>query len=231
MALITPGSLAGQISGRVGSVVYSHNRGGPYVRNGTIPVTVTSTDALAQKARVAYLSQAWRDLTSTQQLAWEAWADVNQVINRLGARIRLTGHQSYIRLNTNVIYWGNPPISDPPILPAPAPCSSLSLAVDIAAGTAEVTYAPTPLDTDDRLRCWVAVVDSPGITYVHNLLRLTATSAKAHASPLDIYTAITARFGSLVAGQTIHLQADVCTDTNGQISQRQATSTVAVAGP
>jgi len=53
MAIFNPGPLVGQVSGRVGGTVFSHNRGGAYIRNGSIPYAVYSQKALQAKSALS----------------------------------------------------------------------------------------------------------------------------------------------------------------------------------
>lgn len=231
MALIVPGSLAGQVSGRIGSVVYSHNRGGPYVRNGTIPTLVTSPAAMAVKARLAAASQAWQALTSAQKLAWGAWAQTNPVINRVGHSVTLSGHQCYVMLNTRIAQAGGTAITVPPIAAAPGPLTSLSLTADIGAGDFEAVFTATPLGAGIGLWTRAAVVDSTGINNVSNLLKVVDISAAAETSPYDIEAAITASFGTLTVGQVVHIEVSTVRLADGQLSKPLKASAVVTSTP
>lgn len=226
MALIVPGSLAGQVSGRIGSVVYSHNRGGPYVRNGTVPTRVTSADALAAKARLAAASQAWQNLTDAQRLAWAAWAQVNPVVNRVGHSITLTGHAAYVALNSRLAQAGQAAITLPPVAEAPAPLSALSATGDIGAGDAELVFTPAPLAAGIALFTRAAVVDSTGITNVQNLLKVVYISAAALATDYAWQSSVEAAFGALAVGQVVHFECQTIRLADGQVSKPLKTSVV-----
>ena len=226
--LFTAGPLAGQLSGRLGSIVASRNRFGSYFRNGTIPITSTTPDALNAKARMAAISQQWQDLTSDQKLAWKAWATTNPALNRLGQQIILSPNAAYVSLNTRLHFIGSASIVDPPLEQAPAALLTLAQNADIGAGTFDLVYTATPLAADDKLWIQSCVVDSAGINYVQNLLRLIGTSPAAQASPFDHQSLVEARFGTLQVGQTVHSQVAVMDNANGQISPALATRTVVI---
>jgi len=218
MALIRPGGLVGQISGRLGGDVYSHNRYGQYVRAGSNPVTSTTSYALAAKARMTSVTQGWQSRTAAQKLAWNAWATTNPTINRLGESIHLTGHAAYVGINTRLLSCGVVQITTPPIEAAPAPLATLSLAADIGPGVFEFAYTTTPLAAADYLWINACVLDSTGINYVENYLRLVGVSAAAQASPFDPQTLIEARFGAVAVDQIIVATVSVFDSLTGQLS-------------
>lgn len=218
MALIKPGGIVGQISGRVGGDVYSSNRYGRYVRNGSIPITSTTTEAINAKGRLATVSQAWQGLTAAQRAAWASWAQTNPVVNRLGDSVVLTGHAAFVKCNTVLYYLGAAQIDDPPLSTAPVPLVTLTQSCDIGAGTFDLTYTATPLAADEYLYIRTAVVDSHAINYVQNLLKLVGVSAAAQASPFDHQTLVEGRFGTLQVGQRVHTEVSVVSDDTGLVS-------------
>ena len=227
MAIFTPGPAVGQISGRVGGSVFSHNRGGPYIRNGSIPTTVTTDAAVNQKARLASISADWQNLTDAQRLAWVSWAQTNPVVNALGHQITLSGHQAFNQINCRLDLHSQTLLDVPPVGAAPDPLTGLTLTADIGAGDFQVAFTATPLGAAIAIEVWGCIVTSPGITYVDNLMRFIQVSAAAQASPLDIETAFTARFGTPQVGQVVHVKARTVTLAAGLVSGfRQDTAAV-----
>lgn len=231
MALVTPGSLVGQISGRIGAVVYSHNKGGPYVRNGTIPVTSTTPDALAAKARLGGFATNWKNLTAGQRLAWQDWAAENPYINRLGQARPITGIAAYISLNTRLAAAGATAIADPPITPTPAPLSTFSAVVDIGSGGTSATFTPTPLAASERLWMEAAVTNSSGIRNVEAYKRFIGVSGAAQATGYDFETQLVARLGALVAGQYVTLFFRVFDEDSGLYSPPLRAETTVIDTP
>lgn len=218
MALITPGSIVGQVSGRIGSVIFSHNRGGPYARNGVIPVSPFTQYTAEQKAAFAAVSQDWRGLTDDQRKSWETWAQSNPVMNRLGSSTTLQGNAAYISINCRLAREGLSTLDDPPISAPPEALETLSATFDIGLGDFELTFTATPLGATERLYVMGAVVDSPSINYVKNLLKLVTVSAAAQASGLDIESDVVERFGTLLVGQKVVITAAVFDHATGLLS-------------
>jgi hypothetical protein len=218
MALITAGPMVGQVSGRLGSVVFSHNRGGPYVRNGTIPTLVTSQEAINAKARLSAQSQAWDNLTAIQRLAWLEWARSNPVVNRLGSQVTIAGNAAFVGINTRLAYAGDTLLTEPPIADPPLALASLTPTFDLGPGTFDLAFTATPLPAGVKLWVTITVLNNPAVNYVENRLRLLLASAAAQASPLDIETETTARFGTLSVGQKIVARVFTFDGATGLIS-------------
>lgn len=218
MALIRPGGIVGQISGRIGGDVYSHNRYGSYIRNGTIPVTSTTEAAIAAKARMTEATQTWQALTANQRRDWTGYAAANPVVNRVGQSIQLTGHVAYVGINARMLAMGEAKLTAPPVGPPPLPLLTMSLTADIGLGTTEVTFTATPLAATERLYLWGCRLQSAGISFVENYLRLFNISAAAETSPFDYQTVYEARLGTMAVGEIVVMRIAVIDDATGLLS-------------
>jgi hypothetical protein len=198
------------------------------MRRRAVPVTSTTPEALAAKARLTTVTQAWQSLAAENKLAWNSWALTNPSINSLGQPQALTGHQAFVGLGARLLILGSPIALTPPLLAAPAPFTSISLVADIGAGAVELTFAPTPTGGVEKVWIRAAIITSPGITYVENQLRFIFASGLAQASPLDIETEVVARLGALGIGNTLFVQASVAYQDNGQLSAPLKVSAVVV---
>lgn len=226
MALFTPGPAVGQISGRVGGTVFSHNRGGMYMRNGVIPTASNTPAAILAKARITAVSRQWAALTDAQQVAWKTWSQNNPVVNRLGSSTTLSGHMAYMQINNRLTQAGDTVLSVPPVDPAPAPLLTFSAAADASDDSCTLTFTATPVGAAVRLWVNVAVVDGAGIKYVQNLYKLVKISAKNQATGLDIGPEILDRFGDILEGQVVHLLAQTFDTATGLLSGPLYTSCV-----
>lgn len=219
MAKIMFGGPVANASGSMAGVVFSHNRYGSYTRRRTVPVKSETTYATNAKAKLAAASAAWKALTTDQRNAWVAWAKTNPIVDTLGEKRILDGHAAYVKLNNRLLQAGLSQITVPPVASAPVALTSLTLTADIGAGDFEIAFTPTPAPAGTSIWVEAAVVDSPGITYVTNLYKLVIISAAAQASPLDIQAEVTARFGTLTAGQKVFVRASVFNRSSGLLSQ------------
>lgn len=219
MAKFTPGPMVAAVSGSIGGTVFSRNRGGAYTRNRAIPITSTTADALAAKARLGSISGDWQGLTAGERDSWKFWADANPINNTLGMSIRKTGQQAFVGLNIRLALAAAAAITDPPIVTAPNALLTALQDADIGLGDTDLTYTATPLGASEQIWLQAAVTSSAGIEYVTNLLRFAGVSAAAQASPFDDQSIIEARIGTLVVGQTLHVFASVFDNATGLLSK------------
>jgi hypothetical protein len=215
MAIFTPGPAAASISGSVGGVVFSHNRGGPYMRRRPIPVNGAGSSQTSARAEFVAASQMWQTRADATKAAWNTWAVNNKIPNALGNLIQLSGHQAFVQVVTwrSIAGWV---VDDAaPAEPRPAAPLTYSVTADIGAGNVEVAFTPTPFAATKYLVVWTAVCDSPGITYVKNLWKLTQISAAAVASPLDIQAATETLWGTLAVGQKLWVKLQTLVSPSG----------------
>lgn len=218
MALMIPGPVVSQLSGRIGGTIFSRNKGGAYIRNGSKPIIVTTEAAQTIKAIVAANSRAWADLTEVVRAAWKTWAGENPVINRLGQARTLSGHQAFVQLNSRLLYAGQTPLTNPPMGAAPPPALTSITSLDISDTEAEIGFTPTPLAATHALQISAYPAPSEGIANVKNRLALVYTGAAATTSPVDVFADVETRFGTLQAGQVLHIAARVLDFSTGLIS-------------
>lgn len=219
MALIVPGSGVGQISGKLGSVVFSHNRGGAYVRARSIPCQPGGYYQDKIRAAVELASKAWRGLTDEARAAWNNWAAQNPQPNRIGQMIRLQGNAAYVQLNARVIFneYANT-IGVPPAVDPPDPLTSMAGHFDIGAGGFDVSFGPSPLGASEHVYVWGCLLQDPSIKFVKNRLRLVACSDAAQVQPYDVQAAFTARFGAPQVGNGVTFVVQVWDNVTGLIS-------------
>lgn len=229
MAIFTPGPAVGQVSGRVGGTVFSRNRGGAYMRNGSKPSKVLTDKALRYKTYFTAASQAWTALTAAQQLAWTIWSRTQSKVNRLGRAIQLTGQAQFIGLTARLFALGEAVVVTPPTKPAPAAAVPTGFTVDSGSGNTELTFDTTPLPAGVHLWIRGAKVNSAGITNVENLLTEVLLSDAAATSPVDLSTALVYAFGPLQTGATYVLQIRTCDEASGLVSGPFYVRTVCVA--
>lgn len=126
MALIKSTVLA-QISGSINGMTFSHNRGGAYARNRSIPSNPGTDRQDEVRTALSSLAKAWADaLTESQRNLWRVYGAGTTVTNRLGDQITLSGIAAFQRINLfRMSSLDLAPILDPPALhpvrePAPS---------------------------------------------------------------------------------------------------------------
>lgn len=105
-------------SGSIAGTTSSHNRAGQYVRNRRKPVQPVGTGRRGFiKSAFGSASTAYAGISGSVQAAWQAYADGHPYVDRLGQAIKLTGHQMFVAINTQLLNVGavinsTPPLSD-----------------------------------------------------------------------------------------------------------------------
>ncbi len=221
-------ALATAVSGSIGGITGSHNRGGMYLRARVTPINPQTVDQLAARNRLASQSSAWGALTEPQRLSWNDFAAQNPVADKLRQSQILTGQQTYVKVNVRLEQATDPVLTDAPIGTAPASLTSVAATFDIGAGTTEITFAPNPTGADIRLWLTASVTNSPGIEFVKNLTRVITITAKNVASGFDYLTVLEAKFGTLQVGQKVSLFPRAFDSTTGLISGMQRVDGIVV---
>lgn len=226
MAKIKLGVMIGQASGSLGSTVFSHNRGGTYVRLRSVPVQPGSAPQLLRRAVLSALSSDWATLTEANRLSWKVWAQNNPVVDTLGDKRILTGHMAYIQLNARLQGLGWPTFDTPPVEAAPPALTGLSIAASVASQNVVVTFAPSPIGAGNML--WITACKTPTATinYIKNLLRWVDADTVLGGSPYTC-TAIATILGALTLNERVIVHVSVFDNQTGLLSTpREARCTV-----
>jgi hypothetical protein len=149
---------------------------------------------------------AWRGLTALLQAGWESLGASMTRTDSLGQTYTLTGFQAYCSINNNNVAAGNAVVSAAPALVTPS--ALLTVTLTLTASAFSIAYTPTPLSTGQRLFSFVSQQRSAGRSFEGDF-RLVAVSAAAAASPADVFTAYSARFGTPVVGNRVFCSLEV----------------------
>lgn len=92
--------LVTQMSGSLGGITGSHNKGGLYLRARSIPVNPNSAAQQAVRNALSSLVNLWTGtLTAAKRAAWETYAANVPKTDTLGDTLQLSGQQWYIGAN------------------------------------------------------------------------------------------------------------------------------------
>jgi hypothetical protein len=218
MALVKFGPAIANASGSIGGTVFSHNRGGSYMRTRVVPIKVENGYTMVVRDAMSQVSRLWGGLTNAQREAWREYSVITPSVNRLGESKTLGGHVAFNKINARLIQQGATPIDVPPLTAPPDPLDTLSVAIGVGAGTAIVTFTGTPLPAGVSLWLWAATVASPGVSYVANKWRLVYKSAAAAATGMDVMGELEDRFGTLQAGQGLYFRGQTLDTASGLVS-------------
>jgi len=145
MALILTGGGVLAISGKIAGQVFSRNRSGPYIRAIGVPVDPSTARQNLMRTIIAGSAPRWLTvLTQAQRDAWDVYANSIVTTNRLGAAIKLTGFNHYIRSRSFLRQNGIAGVdTGPVILNLPGGDALFDAVVDEAGQQLSVTFDDT----------------------------------------------------------------------------------------
>lgn len=180
MAIFRP--LLGELRGRLSGCVFSHNKGGDYVRKGTTPTNPNTSRQQTTRSILGSYSTFWlSNLSQAARDAWDVWAATHPVKNSLGEDVYISGLAWYVKCCTRLSDAGEGAPSMPPT--EGAPDGFTSLACDISAvATVDVTFVPA-LGATEVMQLWASLPVTVGSKPNLKQCRLVGYSALAEASP------------------------------------------------
>jgi hypothetical protein len=228
MAKIKLGQAIAQASGSVGGTVFSHNRFGAYLRNRSIPVQPESTAQINRRNFFGAASANWATLSANARKAWLVWAQNNPIVDSLGDKRIMDGHQAYTMLSTRLraIPWASP--DTPPVLAAPTALLTCTAVISAAAQTIVFTFTPAPLIANNILVVMGAKAPTASVNYIKNLLRRLPTSDAGQATGWTMSGA-DAILGTFTIGEVVTLRVAQLHLDNGLMSTFFQTRTTVVA--
>lgn len=212
--------------GKINGSVASKNRAGAYFRT---KVTGVNPDTAAQqsvRATLASYSQGWRSLSQSQRDAWNAAVGDFSTTDIFGDLRNPTGKNLYVKLNANLTSVGLAGISNPP-LPDAVPSALVDgVAIDLTAGTYEISFQPATVDY--RIQLWATTALSPGVAFVGSRYRLINSLDGNEASPYDAAAEYVAKFGVPPAGQKVFFRMVMISVTSGVAGPASSASGIVV---
>lgn len=169
MALMGLQFPANRISGRLGgnSNVNTWNNGQQVLRTFTAPSNPDTPDQQAVKVAFSLLTKNWKNLSDAVTDAWNEFAALNPIVNRLGNTVPRTGLSAYVELGSIHYYRTGSLLSAAPTLTQPPPATSISL---------QSGQTPGNLDI-------IITHSLPSVTNIWWLIRMTDALASSKVTP------------------------------------------------
>jgi len=187
-------------SGSVAGTTSSRNRFGQYRRTRAVPVNPNSTAQGVVRARMSANAAAWRALTNLQREGWDGLGLSMTRTDSLGQSYTLTGFQAYCSVNNVKSLCGDATVSDAPELVTPS--TILTATVTLTSAALSIAYTPTPMPASTRLAVFASPQRSAGRNFEADLRFIQVTAAAA-ASPVNAFSAYSAKFGTPVTGNKV----------------------------
>ena len=138
--------LVTKVSGSIGGLTGSHNKGGLYFRARAVPTNPNTQFQQAVRNAVAQLSTRWGSvLTAAQRAAWKVYAENVPLVDTLGEARIIPALAMYVRSNVPRLQAGMAIVDAGPTVYQLATFSGVTAAFDATADEVDVTY----VNTDD----------------------------------------------------------------------------------
>jgi hypothetical protein len=193
-------------SGSMQGLTSSRNRYGQYVRSRATPVNPNSTAQGTVRARMSANAAAWRTLTANQRAGWESLGGQMSRTDALGQTYTLNGFGAYCSVNNNLDAAGEAAVADAPSLITPS--ALLTCTITLTDAAFSIAFTPTPPAAANRVFVYAGPQRTAGRGFEGDL-RLIFVSAAAAASPANVLSAYSARFGAPVEGNKIFVALHV----------------------
>ena len=184
-----------EMSGSAKGVTAAKNRGRKYIRNRGYGGSTRTSNQAEVKSIFKQLSQAWRNLTNAQILAWNALALTQMGKSVLGTKGKISGSNLFMRLNYWIVYCGGAIAENPPALVGvEAPSEAI---ITLTAEKFEFELENIPADTANlKLVILASEPQSNGVTRAHSKAAgIIAPFTPEAETPVDLKTAYTAKCG------------------------------------
>jgi len=218
---ILPGAIIGDFSGSLGSTTFSHNKGGAYLKNKSIPTNQQSPAQIAVRATLANLSSAWRALLAAERTAWDVFSASIPKSGPFGLPKYLTGHQMFISCNQNLNKVTAANISTPGSVPSITSEASVNVNAAGGAGTMTLQF-PTAIVLGELMYVRMSPPLSAGLKSPKNVCKFVTILNDVNLSPFDVVAAYEAVYGvgwQTAVGDKIFAEISVVDTASGLTTQ------------
>lgn len=188
MALVQYGGGVLDMRGSIGGQVHSRNRFANYIRARTTPVNPATDRQSKIRSSIQALAQRWSsELTAAQRAQWEVYAAAITRQNKLGAQIKLTGFNHYVRSNAPRLQRDHNTIGDGPgELTLPGADPLFTCTVDEAAQQISIVFTPG-LDWNDQdfghMYVSMSIPKAAGVAFVGGPFRVADSLDGINGAP------------------------------------------------
>ena len=183
-----------EMSGSAKGVTAAKSRGRKYIRNRGYGGSVRTSAQASVKAIFKQLSQAWKNLTNAQILAWNQLAQSQAGKSVLGTASKISGANLFTRLNYWVVYCGGQIMANPPTLQGVEAPSEAVITLTPEKFTFELEYEPAGA-ADLKLVVMASAPQSNGISRAYSKAAQIGEPLAAATEIYDLKTDYDAKNG------------------------------------
>lgn len=187
-----------EMSGSAKGVTAAKTRGRKYIRNRGYGGSVRTSAQASVKSVFKQLTQAWRNLTNEQILAWNALALTQMGKSVLGTGSKISGANLFTRLNYWVVACGGGIMTEPPVLKGVEAPSSATIALTAEKFSFTLNGEPA-VPADLKLIILASPAQSNGITRAYSKAVQIGGTYEPASEEYDIKAAYDAKNGAPTA--------------------------------
>ena len=187
-----------EMSGSAKGVTAAKTRGRKYIRNRGYGGSVRTSAQASVKSVFKQLTQAWRNLTNEQILAWNALALTQMGKSVLGTGAKISGANLFTRLNYWVVACGGAIMTEPPVLKGVEAPTSATIALTSEKFTFTLDGEPA-VPADLKLIILASPAQSNGITRAYSKAVQIGGTYEPASEEYDIKAAYDAKNGAPTA--------------------------------
>lgn len=214
-------AMVTQVSGSIGGMTGSHNRGGMYFRARSVPTNPNTPQQQTTRASLGQLAIAWRMLTGINPILWDIYAANVPLTDPLGDPVTVSGINMFIRSNTPRLNVGLPVVDAGPSSYDLGEVGALSVTNATEAGqTVDLNFTDTDawVDEDDSaMLLYLSRPQGTSINYFKGPYRYAGMVAGDSSTPPTTPETIAVPF-PIASGQKIFWRVNV-TRSDGRLSQ------------
>ncbi len=215
MALIQLGALATGVSGTVGGITWQQGSTGPIVRTKPKPPNPKSINQQGIRANLAGSSKTYSStLTDTERQTWVTFASTHTIKDVFGNNIHLNGLQWFVRINAIISKVGGTKLTSAPADQTVGDPGSMSASASSGFSSVFVGSGVAPTG-DDCPVILASKIVNPGKTSAKAILNVLQTFPAATASPWDVSTAFTTKYGGFFQDDCFFMGLVFARKTNG----------------
>ena len=225
MARIKFGMMMTDARGKLGGHVFTKAKSGATIRTKVTPLNPKTSAQSEARSALGANSQAWRNLTEVQRLAWNSAAQEISKTNAFGDTYFPSGKNYFTAVNNNLRNIGASVILNPPALIEMPGLTSVEVDFDFVAEQIDITPNFIGGDANTILVCNATSGQSAGrYNFSGKYRKFNAYTAEALPQNSLIYDDYISKFGTPSAGQKVSFEFYLVNAVTGQVSPRVTTT-------
>ena len=189
MAKVTHGPLISDARCKVGGIIFSRGRGGPYSRAFVVPINPNTNDQQYVRGCFQDMMLRWQTaLTDIQRQGWDSFAHQFPVSNPISGKRPLAGVQAFLRMNQRSYNRTGVWMDDPPVDQAVTHLTWCEINQNqTGPDVLTITASATP-QVDEYILVLATVPISAGILNFRRNLRFVTAFDSTVTYPVDLWT-------------------------------------------